>query len=376
MCKSEGSFDLKFKTEKSYSLFGRKYAECYANAGARGQFSRPNAKGENTYEVRFKAECGCDTIIKNFNFGYEKTFGDKMLTARALKPLAFAGHADSVSAALENTTDVTPDYTITLMSCGVPRGDSLFAANAGPLYAAGVNSPPSQLSATAVDSQLGFAATDVPADMVNAIAYTTLYTQAAARQVLKDRGVDITKTDYMTSRDWYDLQVTEMTDLGFTAKVATTGGIQQNTYSGDINIGAIINTLLSAYLGAAEVSEFKALADMLSKDPDDTGAKDFLTFWWSYASSETKRTNLAFSPVTVDQGEASITAVFFMLDVAFQDWRSMFVSYHHESVNIWSSAIKLNLNMDVYGGVKDDIESAIRAQIKKHIKHTTLNFGS
>ena len=68
--------------------------------------------------------------------------------------------------------------------------------------------------------------------------------------------------------------------------------------------------------------------------------------------------------------------VYMNIDVAFKDWRSLFVSFHSENVNIASTAITLTLDMEVYDKVKGDITSALGDQIKKHIKKQKLNFGS
>lgn len=312
-----------------------------------------------------------------FNLAYEKSINNKSLTTLAAKPLLFAPGRDYVAAAAAETTFAATDYTATLKSCALPRpgvSSDLGPADL-PYKAAGDPTTPTSLTATAVDSQLNYATTDVPMEMVNANAYLTLYAQAAARAVLKQQGVDITNTDYLTTKAWFDQVVTQLMDLGFQAKLATTGGLQQNTYSGQINLGQIINTLLSAYLGAAELSEFQALANMLDSDPDNTQTTGFLDFWWSAASSDTKRTNVAFGPIVVDQGQASVTAVFFSIDVAFQDWRSLFVSFHHEGVNIVSSAVQLDLDMDVWAQRKADVTTAVQNAIAAHVRTTKLDFG-
>lgn len=164
-------------------------------------------------------------------------------------------------------------------------------------------------------------------------------------------------------------------DWLFAAKSATTGGISQNTYSGTIDVGEILNSLLSTYFGPTEMAGYEALAQLMSSDPGDDGTKDFLTFWWNAASSDTKRTNLAFGPLKVDQGQASVTLVYLSMDIAFQDWRSMFVSFHHEGVNVTSSAITLDLDMNVWESVSQNITDQKKSQITKHIASTTLNFG-
>jgi hypothetical protein len=370
---ANGTVEIKFKEQKKFEYFGRNFGTCAANFGVRASFSKPVPRGDLTYDFNFQAGVSCDQFLQFFNVAYEKSINNKSLSAHATKPLVFAPTADFVAGSTAGTVLVAPDYTASLKTCGLPRlsadvGDLVFKATVDP-------TPPASLVATAVDSQLNYAATAVPMEMVNANAYLTLFAQAAARAVLKSQGVDITNTDYLTTKGWFDQVVTQLMDLGFVAKLATTGGLQENTYSGQINLGEIINTLLSAYLGAAELTEFQALANMLNSDPDNTQTTGFLDFWWSAASSDTKRTNIAFGPVVVDQGQASVMAVFFSIDVAFQDWRSLFVSFHHEGVNIISSAIQLDLNMDVWAQRKADVTTAVQAAIAKHVRTTTLNFG-
>lgn len=376
MCnEASGSFDIKFKTEKKFELFRKNFGTCVAKFGTDGSFSTPVPSGPLTYNINFKASLKCDEILRYFDIAYEKSINNKDLTMLATTPLVFAPTRDFVAASTAETVLDRPDYTATLTSCAVRKKGMSSMRVALPYRSAVAPAAPSSLTATAVDSQLNYATTDVPMEMVNANAYLTLFAQAAARAVLKEQGVDITNTDYLTTKGWFDQVVTQLMDLGFQAKLATTGGVQQNTYSGQIDLGGIINSLLSAYLGAAELTEFEALAKMLSSDPDDTQTTGFLDFWWSAASSDTKRTNVAFGPIKVDQGQVSVTAVFFSIDVAFQDWRSLFVSFHHEGVNIISSAIQLDLDMDVWAQRKGDITAAVQSAIANHVRTTTLNFG-
>ena len=363
---SSGSFDMEFKTEKSYTAFGKEYARCYANVGARARFNRPVPKGERGYTVAFEADCGCDTLIGRFNQAYKKTF-DGPAGPDLAQELVFVG--ESAPQIVE-----PDDYTITLTSCSVgtlsnfrPAAPMLFASNAALL------NPVNAVDATAIDSQMNYSDPNLPKALRDAVSNTTLYAQAAARAKL---GPKVTKnSDYLKSKQWFDEVIGQMTDLGFLAHSASGGEVKQNTYSGEINLKDIVSELLKAYIGAAELEQFEAIANLIASDPDQTGVSNFLDFWWSAASYHTNQSNVAWGPVTNQQGSPSVTCVYFNIDVAFQDWRSLFISFHHEAVTVASSAITLNLDMDIYGRVEKQITDALTGEISKHIKHTKLDFN-
>lgn len=104
MCntKSKGSFEVKFKAERSYQIFGREYAKCYANLESSGKMETPEPNGELSYIIRFRMDCGCDTVIGEFNKAYEKTFGNS---------------ADTISPSNQ------PDYVAWMNQCSL--GESL-----------------------------------------------------------------------------------------------------------------------------------------------------------------------------------------------------------------------------------------------------------
>jgi hypothetical protein len=366
---TEGSFDVKFNTEEKYTAFGKQYMRCYGNLASKGTFSRPSPNGDMAYEIKFSADCGCDTVLGDFKLAYEKAFGNKKLTLAAYRPMIFLdGKGNTLQSA---------DFTATLTSCAAST-KSNFRAKSPLLFPtlAAQAAPVSAVNATAIDSQMNYSATDVPSDITQAVADVTLYSQAAARAELAAAGVDITNSDYLKSKQWFDQVIAQMGDLGFIAHSASGGTVSQNTYSGQINLKDIVTELLSAYLGGAELDEFEAIANLIASDPDNTAVSGFLDFWWSAASYHTNNSSVAWGPVTVDQGSPSVTCVYLDIDVAFQDWRSLFVSFHHEAVNVTSSAITLNLDWGIYQQVKTDINSALVGQIDKHIRNQPLNFGS
>jgi hypothetical protein len=374
MCKkSSGSFQMNFHNERDYTFFGKNYVHCYANFEGRGQFSKPAPEGTNGYKIDFSADCGCETATTKFNAAYKKAFGDGSgkLLALPTKKLIFADGSTPVGEPpsaynISNLTCRRTDQTLYKRTTALPF-----------LSQRAITSPANAVIATAIDSQMTYANTDIDPAFSQAVAHTTLYSQAAARYVLKEKGVDITNSDYLKTKQWYDEVITQMTDLGFFAQSASGGDVNEDTHAGAVNLKDIVTDIVKAYIAGPELTAFENLADLLTKNPDDTGVKSFLDFWWSAASSHTKNTSVAWGPVSNDQGSPSVTCVYMNIDVAFTDWRSLFVSYHGEKLHITSSAVTLNLDMEVYnGGVGKKITSELGDRIKEHIKDQKLDFGS
>ncbi|UOQ50755.1 hypothetical protein [Hymenobacter cellulosivorans] len=71
---SEGTFELKFKAEKPFQVFGQQYLKCYANLAVKGSMSAPTPTGPLGYTVNFKLDCGCESVMGQFQKAYDKTF--------------------------------------------------------------------------------------------------------------------------------------------------------------------------------------------------------------------------------------------------------------------------------------------------------------
>ncbi len=372
MCnKSSGSFEINFRKEKDYSLFGYQYASCFGNVGTKAHFSRPVPDGQKGYTIEFEANCGCNTVIGEFNKGYKKTFGDGSATLLTLpaRELVFADGSTP-------QTQTPSAYDIRLLRCNVSDQTLYKRTDALPyLSYLAAAAPATSVNATAIDSQMNYANTDIAPVLTEAVANATLFAQAAARAVLKDHGVDIMKSDYLKTKEWYDQVIAELVHLGFIAHSASGGNVSRSTHSGEIKLKEIVKDIVAAYIAGPELTAFENLSNLLSSDPDNAGVTGFLDFWWSAASSHTNNSSVAWGPVKDDQGSPSVTCVYMNIDVAFTDWRSLFVSFHSENVEIASSAITLNLNMDAYGKVKNDILTALGDNIAKHVKNQKLDFG-
>lgn len=75
---SAGTFQLNFNNNRAYELFGREYLKCYANLSAQGKMSKPLPTGPLSYTVDFAMDCGCSSVLFDFNLAYKKTFGNQL----------------------------------------------------------------------------------------------------------------------------------------------------------------------------------------------------------------------------------------------------------------------------------------------------------
>ena len=74
---SAGTFLLNFNNNRAFELFGREYLKCYANLAVKGKMSKPLPTGPLSYAVDFAMDCGCSSVLFDFNLAYKKTFGNQ-----------------------------------------------------------------------------------------------------------------------------------------------------------------------------------------------------------------------------------------------------------------------------------------------------------
>ena len=79
---SAGTFSLNFNNNRAYELFGREYLKCYANLAVKGRMSKPLPSGPLSYSVDFAMDCGCSSVLADFNLAYKKTFGNQLQSWR------------------------------------------------------------------------------------------------------------------------------------------------------------------------------------------------------------------------------------------------------------------------------------------------------
>ncbi|MFM5243298.1 hypothetical protein ACLH0O_13920 [Aeromonas media] len=75
---SAGTFLLNFNNNRAFELFGREYLKCYANLAVKGKMSKPLPTGPLSYAVDFAMDCGCSSVLFDFNLAYKKTFGNQV----------------------------------------------------------------------------------------------------------------------------------------------------------------------------------------------------------------------------------------------------------------------------------------------------------
>ncbi|WP_454009850.1 hypothetical protein [Aeromonas sp. Marseille-Q7275] len=74
---SAGTFLLNFNNNRAFELFGLEYLKCYANLSTKGKMSKPLPTGPLSYAVDFAMDCGCSSVLFDFNLAYKKTFGNQ-----------------------------------------------------------------------------------------------------------------------------------------------------------------------------------------------------------------------------------------------------------------------------------------------------------
>lgn len=234
---------------------------------------------------------------------------------------------------------------------------------------------PTSGNLTAIDSSLSYNKSSIPTDLVLAHSNTTLFAQAATKGVLKQRGVNIDDPNFYKTETYYKEFVTQLTELGFIVENVADDKVNRNTYSGEVKISEILTDIVGLYLGAEAFAEFKDLMSILPSANDDK-VSNFLNFWWSNAKFTDSESRFAIGPLEDVNGMPTSTIVHYSFDIYMRDWRSLFVSYHHEKFDVYSTAIKLTLDMDIYHSVQDMITNALKGQIANHIKHIPLDFGN
>ncbi|WP_235664848.1 hypothetical protein [Aeromonas caviae] len=99
---SAGTFQLNFNNNRAYELFGREYLKCYANLSAKGKMSKPLPTGPLSYTVDFAMDCGCSSVLFDFNLAYKKTFGNQ-LQAPPVARVGLRGRAGALPAGARGT---------------------------------------------------------------------------------------------------------------------------------------------------------------------------------------------------------------------------------------------------------------------------------
>lgn len=108
-----GSITLDFKSERTFRTFGYQWAQCNAHLQVKGEIKKPAETGRWQYDVPYKFDCGCETVLGEFHRAYEGAF-NKKLGVRSVHVGPYS-YDDLPLQVLESD-----DYVATLNSCGMP----------------------------------------------------------------------------------------------------------------------------------------------------------------------------------------------------------------------------------------------------------------
>ncbi len=240
-----------------------------------------------------------------------------------------------------------PEKAMTKLSLAASDG----AFQIGQLGASGMSLVPTSASLTM--------------DQANAAYFMQLYGQGTALGELQEEGYDITDPSIFQSYAYYSKYIDNLSELGLAVKSASEEKVVQKSYSGSIKVGDILLDILSAYIPAAELADMTKLFDLLAKT-SDTKITDFLNFFWDNASYSSHQSSLAFGPLTMgSEMMPEFTVVYYNIDYSMDHWRSLFIEIEHSKLEVYSSAVKLSYNMELYN---DTVQGAIMPIIKDSIK--------
>lgn len=111
-----GSITLDFKSEKSFKIFSYEWAKCNSHFQIGGEIKKPENTGKWQYSVPYKLDCGCESVLGNFQKAYEGAF-KKKLSVPSREAVRFGNY--SYDEAPLHSMD-TSDYLAFLDRCGLP----------------------------------------------------------------------------------------------------------------------------------------------------------------------------------------------------------------------------------------------------------------
>lgn len=223
---------------------------------------------------------------------------------------------------------------------------------------------------------LTVSSSSVTDDMATAAYYLQLYGQGSALGQLQQNGKNIQDPAIYQSYDYYSYYIDNLHQLGLNITSASSNKINEKSYSGSIKVGDILLDILSVYIPAAELADMSKLFDMLAST-SNTAVTDFLNFWWDDASYSTQQSSLALGPLVMnDQLKPAFTIVYYNLNYSMTHWRSLFVEVQNSSLDVYSSALTAEYDMDLYNGtIYPAIFPVIQSSITKHVKSTPFTLG-
>jgi|GEM_PF-6007159 len=216
-----------------------------------------------------------------------------------------------------------------------------------------------QITLTTADSAIAYSDSSVPQDLIDAWSYTTTFAQAYARTVNSDA----------SSQGYFDAMTNQLQKVAW--NVTEAGKLDYKQAASTISPSAIVSSILNPYLTAQQQN---ALAGILNGiQQPDTKATGFLDFFWKKASTNASKVNMAMGPLTVVNGSANITMIYYGFNFNADNWRSLFVARNSADLKVNAYNLEMNLNLALYNGVKSGLIEKLAGKEAAHIANTTID---
>jgi hypothetical protein len=211
---------------------------------------------------------------------------------------------------------------------------------------------------------LAVSSSAISSDQANAAFYMQLYGHGAALGQLQAAGKNIHDPAIYQSYEYFSNYITSLNNVGLNVTSASGNKVKENSYSGSIKVGDILTDILSLYIPAAELADMTKLFQLLA-NTSNTKITNFLNFWWNNASYSTSQSSLALGPLVIgNQQQPSFTVVYYNFNYSVTNWRSLFVELHKAKLDVYSSAVTFDYDMDLYNST---VHPVILPKIQKDI---------
>lgn len=212
----------------------------------------------------------------------------------------------------------------------------------------------------AVDGTMSYTDPNLDPSLINAWSNTTMFAQAAAR----------TKSSDTTSDGYFSTMNSELSRLGW--NILKSGKVDLDQSSGKMFTPKdIVLNIIGNYVTDGDQTALSKILDAI-KSPD-AGVSNFVNFWWNRAKTHATQAQFAFGPLAVSNAQPSITVCYYSFNFDASSWRSLFVQQDSAELNVQARYLTMQLNMDMYNRIKDDLISRISGKVKDHIDQTDLD---
>jgi hypothetical protein len=220
-----------------------------------------------------------------------------------------------------------------------------------------------------IDGTLGYTASeDVSQDYVDAWSHTAMFSHAVARTKSKDP----------SSKEYLDAFLGELAQLGW--NIIESSVLSYTREAGTNQSPAqVADLMIGPYLDDAGApggrNKLNQILSAINTSPD-TGVHDFMSFWWNGNHPvDFDQHQYTIGPLALQQGNPTVTTIFYGLNYHADGWRSMFIQRTWSKLDIKATEVRMQLDYSMYLGYKEHLYEKIKDKIDDHIDNTELDFG-